>query len=41
MKDKAGEEYAGRITGITPNGLRVRLRDFYVDGFYPSLLYDG
>lgn len=33
MKDKAGEEYAGRITGITPNGLRVRLRDFYVDGF--------
>ncbi|MEK6673017.1 MAG: VacB/RNase II family 3'-5' exoribonuclease, partial [Nitrospirota bacterium] len=33
MKDKTGEEYTGRITGVTPYGLRVRLKDFYVDGF--------
>ncbi|HET6516187.1 MAG TPA: ribonuclease R [Thermodesulfovibrionales bacterium] len=33
MKDKVGEEYEGRITGVTPYGLRVRLKDFYVEGF--------
>jgi ribonuclease R len=33
MKDKVGEEFAGRIIGVTPFGLRVRLTDFYVEGF--------
>jgi ribonuclease R len=33
MKDKVGEEFDGRITGITPYGVRVRLKDFYVEGF--------
>lgn len=33
MKDKPGEEYEGRVVSVTPYGLKVRLRDFYVDGF--------
>lgn len=33
MKDKAGEEYEGMVVGITPYGLKVRLKDFYVEGF--------
>ncbi len=33
MKDKVGEEYEGMIVGITPYGLKVRLSDFYVEGF--------
>jgi ribonuclease R len=33
MKDKVGEEFAGKIVGVTPYGLRVRLREFYVEGF--------
>lgn len=33
MKDKVGEEFAGRIMDVTPYGLRVRLRDFLVEGF--------
>jgi ribonuclease R len=33
MKDKVGEEFAGRIVGVTPYGLRVRLNEFYVVGF--------
>lgn len=33
MKDKVGDEFAGRIIGVTPFGLRVRLNDFYVEGF--------
>lgn len=33
MKDKVGDEYAGTVTGVTPYGLRVRLKDFYVEGF--------
>jgi len=33
MKDKVGDEFAGRIIGVTPFGLRVRLADFYVEGF--------
>ncbi len=33
MKDKVGEEFAGRIVGVTPFGLRVRLAEFYVEGF--------
>lgn len=33
MREKVGEEYDGKIIGITPYGLRIRLRDFYIDGF--------
>jgi ribonuclease R len=33
MKDKVGEEFGGRIVGVTPFGLRVRLTEFYVEGF--------
>ncbi len=33
MGDKVGEEYEGRVVGITPYGLKVRLKDFYVEGF--------
>jgi len=33
MRDKVGEEYGGRVVGITPYGLKVRLKDFYVEGF--------
>jgi ribonuclease R len=33
MKDKVGEEYEGMIVGITPYGMKVRLNDFYVEGF--------
>ncbi len=33
MKDKVGEEYDGMVVGVTPYGLKVRLKDFYVDGF--------
>lgn len=33
MKNKVGEEFAARIVGITPYGIKVRLKDFYVEGF--------
>ncbi|MGE5299471.1 MAG: ribonuclease R [Acidobacteriota bacterium] len=33
MKDKVGDEFDANIVGVTPFGLRVRLRDFYVEGF--------
>ncbi len=33
MKDKVGDEFDGKIVGITPYGIKVRLRDFYVEGF--------
>ncbi len=33
MKDKAGDEYEGFITDITTAGLRIQLRDFFVEGF--------
>ncbi|MFA5354479.1 MAG: RNB domain-containing ribonuclease, partial [Thermodesulfovibrionales bacterium] len=32
MKDKVGEELPGRIVSVNPYGLRVRFRDFYVEG---------
>jgi ribonuclease R len=35
MKDKVGEEFEARITGVSPNGLRIRLVEFYVEGFIP------
>jgi ribonuclease R len=33
MTDKVGEEFEGRITGVVPYGIKVRLREFYVEGF--------
>ncbi len=33
MKDKVGEEFEGRITGVVPYGIKVRLREFYIEGF--------
>jgi ribonuclease R len=33
MKDRVGDEFEGKIVGVTPYGLRVRLKDFYVEGF--------
>lgn len=33
MKDKVGEEYMGKVVSIAPYGLKVRLKDFYVEGF--------
>lgn len=33
MKDKVGDEYEGVITDITPYGLRIQLKDFFVEGF--------
>lgn len=33
MKDKIGDEFTGNIISITPYGIRVRLKDFYVEGF--------
>lgn len=32
MKDKVGEEFAAKVVGVTPYGVRVRLDEFYVDG---------
>lgn len=33
MKDRVGEEFGARVVGITPYGLKIRLREFYVEGF--------
>jgi len=33
MKDKVGEEFEGRVAGVTSYGLKIRLKDFYVEGF--------
>jgi ribonuclease R len=33
MKDKVGDEFRGRIVSINSHGMRVRLKDYYVDGF--------
>jgi ribonuclease R len=33
MKDKAGEEFEGKVVSVTPSGLKIRLKDFYVEGF--------
>ena len=33
MKDRVGEEFDATVVSITPYGLRVRLKDFYVEGF--------
>ena len=33
MKDKVGEKYEGKVVSINPYGFKVRLKDFYVEGF--------
>ncbi len=33
MKDKVGNEYKGIVTNITSHGLKIRLKDFFVEGF--------
>ncbi len=33
MKEKIGEEFEGKVVSITPYGIKVRLKDFYVEGF--------
>jgi len=33
MKDRIGEEFDARVVGITTFGLRVRLNEFFVEGF--------
>ncbi|MCX7793685.1 MAG: ribonuclease R [Thermodesulfovibrionales bacterium] len=33
MKEKIGEEFRGNIISLTPYGMKVRLKDFYVEGF--------
>jgi ribonuclease R len=33
MKDRVGEEFEAKVVGVTPYGLRIRLKDYYVDGF--------
>jgi ribonuclease R len=33
MRDKVGDEFEGKVVGVTPYGIRVRLREFYVEGF--------
>ncbi|MEK7712614.1 MAG: ribonuclease R, partial [Nitrospirota bacterium] len=30
MKDKVGDEFEGRVVNVTPYGLKIRLKDFYV-----------
>jgi ribonuclease R len=33
MKDRVGEEFDAKIVNITPYGAKVRLKDFFVEGF--------
>jgi ribonuclease R len=33
MKDKVGDEYEGVVTNITSHGLRIQLKDFFVEGY--------
>ncbi len=33
MKDKVGEEFEGKVVSVTPYGIKVRLKDYYVEGF--------
>ena len=33
MKDKVGDKFDAKVVNITPYGLKVRLKDFYVEGF--------
>ncbi|HTZ17576.1 MAG TPA: S1 RNA-binding domain-containing protein, partial [Dissulfurispiraceae bacterium] len=33
MKEKVGDSFDGKVVSVTPYGLKVRLKDFYVEGF--------
>ncbi|HYA12277.1 MAG TPA: ribonuclease R [Thermodesulfovibrionales bacterium] len=33
VKDKTGEEFEGMIVSVTPFGLKIRLKDYYIEGF--------
>jgi ribonuclease R len=33
MKDKTGEQFDGMVISVTPYGLKIRLKDYYVEGF--------
>jgi len=33
MKDKVGDEYTGIVSNISSSGLKVQLKDFFVEGF--------
>ncbi|MBI4688617.1 MAG: ribonuclease R [Nitrospirae bacterium] len=33
MKDKVGDEYEGIVCDITPYGLKIQLKDFFIEGF--------
>ena len=33
MRDKVGDEFEGTIISVMPHGARVRLKDYYVEGF--------
>lgn len=33
MKDKVGDEYAGLVTNVTSHGLKIQLKEFFVEGF--------
>jgi ribonuclease R len=35
MRDKVGNTFSAKIVGITPYGIKVRLGDYYVEGFIP------
>ena len=33
MRDKVGAEFEASVTGVSPSGIRVRLKEYYVEGF--------
>lgn len=33
MKDKVGDEFEAKVVNVTPYGLKVRLKDYFVEGF--------
>lgn len=33
MKDKLGDEFDGRVVSISPYGVKVRLKNFFIEGF--------
>jgi ribonuclease R len=33
MKDKVGDQYAGFVTNITSHGLKIQLKEFFIEGF--------
>ncbi|MEN2985297.1 MAG: ribonuclease R [Thermodesulfovibrionaceae bacterium] len=35
MKDKVGEKLDGKVTMVTSEGLRIRLNEYFVEGFLP------